>query len=455
MKKILFSFVAAATAIALVPMLAAFEAHVVNVTASIENALEVSTYSLDFGTVFPQEQLDKQFDIGLSNSFMTTDRVDDVEYMLRQKPKCVSNTNPTEHPQVKEGRDTGGQPNGVFQCPEGSTMMPFLCPYLSKAEITDDPGASAGENDMLVSQNGGHVGPLASFHGPTLVGSGAEAWDLQDTLLYQLNGRLAKSEQDLSDSWNIDLKVPCFGQQCAQDWAEFVADNDGDNNANAEDYIQPTDNESKIFGCDLWMEVKGISYTSVGCNDLADVMLVLDRSNSIDAGELAILKNAANAFVTALGPTPSGTHMGQSSFSTTGTLDQILTGVAANMTAAINSLVTSGFTNLFDGITLATSELTGINDRLDSTSPDFMVVITDGNPNRPIESTARAMAATAADAARAAGIEVFVVGVGSDVDAAYLINYIADDPAHYFAAADFDDLAGILEAIAECEELEP
>src|SRR3989338_2228720 len=67
----------------------AFEAHVINVTARIENALSVPTEPIDFGTVFPQEELDATFPVVLSQSFLDEDRVDDVEYIIRQKPKCA------------------------------------------------------------------------------------------------------------------------------------------------------------------------------------------------------------------------------------------------------------------------------------------------------------------------------------------------------------------------------
>src|SRR3989344_1287052 len=78
----------------------AFEAHGINVTARIENALKVDTYAIDFGTVFPQEKLDKFFNVGLSDSFVAEDRVDDVEYFIRQKPKCANDPlNPTEYSQ--------------------------------------------------------------------------------------------------------------------------------------------------------------------------------------------------------------------------------------------------------------------------------------------------------------------------------------------------------------------
>lgn len=76
----------------LVPMFAAFEAHTINVKAHIENALQVSPKEIDFGVAFPQELLEANFTVGLSDSFMQQDRVNDVHYRLVQqrKPKTPS-----------------------------------------------------------------------------------------------------------------------------------------------------------------------------------------------------------------------------------------------------------------------------------------------------------------------------------------------------------------------------
>jgi predicted ribosomally synthesized peptide with SipW-like signal peptide len=194
------------------------------------------------------------------------------------------------------------------------------------------------------------------------------------------------------------------------------------------------------------------------CFAQADVMLVLDKSSSIDSGEMASLKAAAHAFVNAMNP-DGGVHMGQTSFadmSGNGNLDLQLTGDMAAIHAAIDALPSGGYTNLADGINLANAELASVRDRI--TTPDYMVVITDGQPNRPgcsgVDPCAVALnaGATAADAARAADVEIFVVGVGSDVNSTYLINEIADDPAHYFYVGNYDELEDILEAIANCQQ---
>ena len=419
-KKVMIAIGAFALTIVSVPLFAAFEAHVINVTATIENALKVNTNSIDFGTVFPQEKLDKDFTVSLSDSFVSsqggggnlvlnfgfetpevtdpakwqifpdgtsglgwtvewetgvntfnsvsrpnpalqelhenvlgpaaegdqyteldsdwdgpsgslngepalvkiyqniatdigtkyelryaysprpntafgdnllrvringvevqtqqlagggaiawqyytyvftattaTTKIEfagggtnnslgvflddvslrsigkDVSYVIRQKPKCVDETG--AHPQVTEDA------NGVFHCPDGSTMMPLLCPYLSKHEITAD--GTVANND----------GPgITAFHG--LPGP----WTLATTLLTQVGGGLSITEQDVSDTWNIDLKVPCFKGACAQDWATFVKTESGNANIDPADYMADPLLEHAIYGCDLWLEVVGI-----------------------------------------------------------------------------------------------------------------------------------------------------------------------------------------------------
>ena len=160
----------------------------------------------------------------------------EVTYVLRQKPKCVDNQDATKHPLVTEDA------NGNFICPEGSTMMPFLCPYLSKHEITTD--GALNEND----------GPgITAFHGLPL------PWTMQTTLDTQREGRLSITNQDSLDTWVIDLKVPCFKGSCAQDWPEFVRTESGDPSIDPLLYEANPLDESKTWGCDLWVEVTGIS----------------------------------------------------------------------------------------------------------------------------------------------------------------------------------------------------
>lgn len=416
----------AVLALALVFLL--FESHVINVTADIIKDIIVSTEEITFGTVFPQEQLDKEITIALSQSSLDDPNLDDVEYRIRQKPKCwnADEANPVFGEVVETSE-------GTFECEDiGFVMLPILCPYLSKTETTED--GDEGQNDGE---------SVLAFHG--LPGN----WTATTAAETETFGRLIESANDLSDLWNIDLKVPCFEGHCAQDWPGFVLGVNPD--ADPDDYVQPLANEHQLFGCDLWVEVTATS-TPPGCFDNIDLMLVLDRSGSINSTELAVLKNAANSFITALAPTAAGVHIGQTSFSTTGALNLHLTSDEAAAHAAVNVLVAGGLTNLFSGISLATGELDNAHVHERPLVSDVMVVITDGAPNEPGSSAnARAVAAAAADAARAAGIEIFVVGVGVNASTeTYLKDNIADDAAHYFPAANFNDLEDILVDLATC-----
>lgn len=195
------------------------------------------------------------------------------------------------------------------------------------------------------------------------------------------------------------------------------------------------------------------------CEKKPDVMLVLDRSGSINSSELATLKTAAKGFVDALSPAADEAHVGMVSFSDTATLNNHLTDDGGALKAGIDALTSGGFTNLYEGILKADDELGNPgdgHDRADGSSPDFMVIITDGAPNRPLPAnTADDLAATAADDARAHGIQVYVVGVGvNPATETYLKTEIADDAAHYFSVADFGSLSAILDKIANCPKRE-
>jgi len=267
-KKITLALVAAGSAVAVLPLFAAFEAHVINVTAKIENALSVPIEALDFGTVFPQEQLEQDLRISLSGSFLDEDRVDDVEYIIRQKPKCGVTEDDGE---VLIGPTWTGHVVPTLDNPatldvdesEGGTAYTIDCDADEPANLELAPGQTAGLLPSLceyISKHGPdeNDGDLESFHQAFTVASSTVLWT--DTA-----GRLAKSDTDAEDqtpgdtvdNWIIDLSVPCFGNHCAQDWADFVT---GINpTADPDDYVQDIANEHKIFGCNLWVEVTGVS----------------------------------------------------------------------------------------------------------------------------------------------------------------------------------------------------
>lgn len=218
----------------LVPMFAAFEAHVINVTAKIENALFVHPESLEYGTVFPQEHLDTSFFINFSESFSARGqtRVGRVDYVVKQKPQCVDQNGDF----VRVGEDE----NGNFVCPQGSTMRPLLCAYLSKHPDGNPSTGANANNDIGVP----------AFHNPFVTSSYAYG----KLVKFNSNGSIINN--DPSDTWTIDLAVPCFKGQCAQDWPDFVKSQNP--LANPEDYKLDPALEHEVFGCDLWVEVTRI-----------------------------------------------------------------------------------------------------------------------------------------------------------------------------------------------------
>lgn len=219
-KKILLTLASAAVVVAGVVALSAGEAHIINVTATLENALTVSPDALAFGTVFPQEILHKDLTVGLSESFRGEVNVDDVNYKIVQKPKCsVDGQNPPYYPVDRK----------THLCPEvkndqGNLVptqpLPALCPFLSKTPLDPDNGDTgvAAPHPWVWPDDGSN--PIA-------------------------HGKLLKPN-DVSDVWDIDLHVPCFTGMCAQDYPAGAPT------------LDPK-LEHKVFGCDLWVESNGVS----------------------------------------------------------------------------------------------------------------------------------------------------------------------------------------------------
>jgi len=220
-KKAILSFMAViAIALGVVGM-AAFEAHVINVTAKIEHALSILPDNIKFGTVFPEEVLTEQLEINMSESFINEERVDSINYKIKQKPKPREEiTTPfpggvAGHEYCLENSPTDpGDP----QDPYYEWCYPSLCEYLSKDDAdpddqNDDPGVPA-------------------MHDPGI------------TILEAL---MSKQDNDSSDLWDISLLAPCFQGECAQDGVV------------PEQYQLDPRLKGEVLGCDLWFEVTGVN----------------------------------------------------------------------------------------------------------------------------------------------------------------------------------------------------
>ncbi len=240
MKKIFVGLVSLMAVLVMAPMFAAFEAHVVNVTAEIENALYVHPQSIEYETVFPQEHLFSSFFIAFSESFSATNqrRVGKVDYVIKQKPQPIpERIDALGGPEA--ARDfchlntptNPGDPNDPYYL----NCRPSICPYLSKHPDGLPRTGPNANNDI----------GLPPFHDPETNFA---------------TGKLVKFPNignDPADTWEIDLAVPCFKGQCAQDWSSFVTGL----NPNVTDTIayQMYDGlQGQKFGCDLWVEVTKI-----------------------------------------------------------------------------------------------------------------------------------------------------------------------------------------------------
>ncbi len=204
------------------------------------------------------------------------------------------------------------------------------------------------------------------------------------------------------------------------------------------------------------------------CTTPVDTILVFDRSGSMDVGRrnppepLTSAKNAAIAYVEA---TELADKVGIMSFATTATnpIDQRLTVDQERVKDVISTIsIEKGslqYTNLGDALKGAFEELTGNRRTKDAKS--VIVALTDGIANRPLdplnpENTkyAEEYAVGQSKAINEAGIELYVVGLGKDLNDALLRNSIATNPEHYFNAPTAEDLQTIYKNIAEsiCKE---
>ncbi len=176
-----------------------------------------------------------------------------------------------------------------------------------------------------------------------------------------------------------------------------------------------------------------------------DIVLVLDRSGSMDDA-MNDLKTGASTFVDIIdeatdgtldGTIANGSRVGVVSFADTATVNQPLTGDAGAVISAINGLSAFGGTNHEAAFQTAQNQLAGSQ----PTNDKIMIMFTDG------QTTVGGSPNDDAAAARAAGTEIFAIGLG-DVNAGQLNNWATDpDGSHVFITPSSSELEAIFEAI--------
>lgn len=194
------------------------------------------------------------------------------------------------------------------------------------------------------------------------------------------------------------------------------------------------------------------------CTTPVDTMLVLDRSGSMNAGgKLAAAKAAASAYVDTA---EQADKIGFISFATTASnpIDQMLSSDRDAVKKVINAIaVEKGslqYTDLGEALRSAVLELQ--SPRQVPNAKPVIIALTDGVANRPLNPTKKGdktfpekYATDVALAARSMGIELYTIGLGKDINAAFLRDRIATDPAHYFNAPVAADLGDAYKKISE------
>ncbi len=195
-----------------------------------------------------------------------------------------------------------------------------------------------------------------------------------------------------------------------------------------------------------------------------DVMLIIDRSGSMNEGDpttrLDAAKAAAIAFIDILIDNSADDRVGLVSFSGFANLDIGLTEDFDAVKHAINGLSASGYTNIGAAISEANNELETYG-RPDAVRVE--VLLSDGVPNRPgwgMDQTPQgvAYAEEGAVAAAGLGIKIYTIGLGTPIpgepDNPYgfnevLLQFIADTTGgHYYYAPSSSDLQAIFEEVA-------
>lgn len=170
-----------------------------------------------------------------------------------------------------------------------------------------------------------------------------------------------------------------------------------------------------------------------------DAVLLFDRSGSMCGPKLDQAQAAGQVFLDNMAFPPDRASV--ISFANTAQLHTVLTGSRSQATDAINNITCGGLSRIDSGLIAALDELTGI--RAVAGHTPTVILLTDGNPEGTYADDVRA----AAQQIRAAGVQLYTIGLGSEVNAS-LLREIASQPTYYYQAPSPDDLAQIYTRLA-------
>lgn len=175
------------------------------------------------------------------------------------------------------------------------------------------------------------------------------------------------------------------------------------------------------------------------CSSAIDVVLVLDSSGSIDDGEYEVMRQFALDMVDALSVSAQGAHVGVVQFGNPA--DNIVEVQLSGDRTAVRSALANmnqlkGSTDMAGGLGLARGELAA---RGRNGVGQTAVILSDGKAERPDDAT------RAAQALKDAGVSVFAIGVGDELDVGHLQSLVSTPVVrHFFYASEFTELARIM-----------
>jgi uncharacterized protein YegL len=172
----------------------------------------------------------------------------------------------------------------------------------------------------------------------------------------------------------------------------------------------------------------------------ADVALVIDTSSSMAGSKLEDAKAAAAAFVAQMELAPGRDQVAVVRFDAEAEVACELTAGRAVVEAAIRNLTSRSGTHMDKGLRTALAELQ--SPRHLERNMSVMILLTDG-----VQTGTPGEELRAAAEVRSAGVRLYAIGLGADVDAAALREMAGDDSRYHFAP-DSADLAQIYAEIA-------
>jgi len=178
------------------------------------------------------------------------------------------------------------------------------------------------------------------------------------------------------------------------------------------------------------------------CFPSVDVILIIDRSGSMNGQPWRDAKTAASNFVNNLKFGANADLAGLVSYNNNATLDQRLTNSATALRQAIGSMpAADGYTSISRGLQTAQDELA--SSRHNPEALPVLVLLSDGMPTLD-DTPSNALAV--ATAAKNAGSRIFTVGLG-DVDHALMAG-IASRTNDYFYTTNSSQLTALFNAIS-------